>query len=216
MLVADKNIYNCTLLAAKAMREATISAAAVDASFIDDEHYDHYESRQTTCSTFPIPTDLELVRYNQLQSATGGTGLTAYLGNTSTCDGDDGYTGPLCATCLPEWGIHNNACWRCAELIEDVKDALGYILILGIVLTAVGVFCSWMLKFEVAASALPRYLKSSGVQTLASLKILLTAVQMYNLLTNTFPRGESRHLLYVLSCSGCLLVLCCCSGAVLA
>lgn len=107
-----------------------------------DENYTHYEARQTTCNTSRLPTTLDLDQFGGITQQPSER-LMAYLANSSNCDQANGYTGPLCATCLPKFGVHNNACWSCTDLIDDVKEALGYILILALVLTVVGVFCRY-------------------------------------------------------------------------
>jgi hypothetical protein len=93
----------------------------------------------------------------------------------------DKFSGVLCAVCVDKYAIYNDKCISCASLVKDMKDGFIGLVVVAVILTVLGICVSWTLKLRVAGMVLPRLFRASGVQTMASIKILLTTVQIFHL-----------------------------------
>ena len=122
-------------------------------------------------------------------------------GEDTTCQ--TGHTGALCGTCKVDladyrnnWALKGDTCVECYGLVEQIEEFFGWVLLLAIVLTVIGVTISWSLKLKVVGDCLPNLVKSRGVQAVASGKIMLTAFQMLSLIWHSLAfrlQGVNPH-----------------------
>ena len=132
-----------------------------------------------------LQPDRDSMHYERPFACTPSTNASLLPQDTNCTEG---YTGRLCASCRPSPAgepasvsyvpAGDGSCTQCSKYTDDLLGFFGWVLLLAIVLTVIGVTISWALKLRVIGDAVPRLVKSRGVQAAASLKILATALQV--------------------------------------